>query len=76
MFRLNIFRNHNIDAQVGYLMDAYDQGLRKQTETYWRDTIAAEIKTKIVDSMCENFDDACDVCTGLDMAYWIVDEIS
>jgi hypothetical protein len=40
--RLNIFRNPAIDAQVGYLIDSYQDALRKQTEEYWRNKITEE----------------------------------
>ena len=43
MSRFNIFCNPFIEAQVGYLLDTYDAALRKQTEEYWRQTIAREI---------------------------------
>lgn len=42
--KLNIFRNPFIDSQVGYLIDSYEDGLRKQTESYWRNKISEEIK--------------------------------
>lgn len=44
---MNIFRNPFIEAQVGYLLDAYDDGLRKQTEEYWRQTIVNEVLQRI-----------------------------
>jgi hypothetical protein len=43
LINLNIFRNPFIDSQVGYLIDSYENGLRKQTESYWRNTIANEL---------------------------------
>jgi len=43
LINLNIFRNPFIDAQIGYLIDSYEGGLRKQTESYWRETIANDI---------------------------------
>lgn len=46
MAKFNIFRNPFIETQVGYLLDAYDDGLRKQTEEYWRTKIAGEVLTK------------------------------
>ena len=52
MGKLNIFRNPFIDTQVAMLIDAYDEGLRRQTEFYWRNKIAKEIEEfgKIIDS--------------------------
>ena len=47
MGKINIFRNPFIDTQVGMLVDAYEDGLRKQTEEYWRKTIAQEIRSAI-----------------------------
>ena len=41
--RFNIFRNRNIDSQVGYLLDNFDQAVRNSSEQYWRDVIAEEI---------------------------------
>jgi hypothetical protein len=41
--KMNIFRNPFVDVQVKMLMDSYDDGLRKQTESYWRNKIANEI---------------------------------
>ena len=41
--KFNIFRNPFVDNQVKYLMDSFDGGMRKQTEDYWRRTIAEEI---------------------------------
>ena len=41
--RFNIFKNSRVDAQVGYLLDTYDDALRKKTEQYWRTTIANEV---------------------------------
>jgi hypothetical protein len=41
--KINIFRNPFIDSQVGYLIDSYENGLRKQTESYWRNKLADEI---------------------------------
>jgi hypothetical protein len=46
--RLNIFRNHNIDAQVGYLIDAYQDALRSQTKGYWTEKIIIEISEMII----------------------------
>jgi hypothetical protein len=40
--KINIFRNPSIDAQVGYLIDSYENSLRKQTEDYWRKVIEKE----------------------------------
>ena len=40
--RFNIFRNRNIDSQVGYLLDNFDQAVRNSSEQYWRDVIAEE----------------------------------
>jgi hypothetical protein len=40
--KINIFRNPFIDAQVGFLIDSYEDGLRKQTESYWRKVIDKE----------------------------------
>ena len=41
--RFNIFRNPLIDVQVSMLMDTLDDAVRKQTEDYWRNTIAREV---------------------------------
>lgn len=41
--KFNIFRNPFVDAQVGMLLGSFDDGIRKQTESYWRDTISKEI---------------------------------
>jgi hypothetical protein len=41
--RLNIFRNPFIDVQARFLLDAHADGIRKQTEDYWRNAIADEI---------------------------------
>ena len=41
--RFNIFRNPLIDVQVSMLMDTFDDSIRKQTENYWRNTIAKEV---------------------------------
>ena len=43
MISFNIFRNPFVDVQVRMLLDSYDDGLRKQTESYWRNKIADEI---------------------------------
>lgn len=40
--RFNIFRNRNIDSQVGYLLDNFDQAVKNSSEQYWRDVIAEE----------------------------------
>ena len=53
--RINIFRNRNIDAQVGYFLDVYDYGLRKQTEDYWRNAIAIEIQDACPDYAESNY---------------------
>ena len=45
--KLNIFRNPFIDVQVRMFLDSYDDGLRKQTESYWRNKIASEIRQAI-----------------------------
>lgn len=41
--RFNIFRNRNVDSQVGYLLDNFDQAVRNSSEQYWRDVIAEEV---------------------------------
>lgn len=51
--RFNIFRNRNLDAQVGYLMDSYDQAVRHATEQYWRDVIAEEVKDYIWEALSD-----------------------
>ena len=33
--RFNIFRNRNIDSQIGYLLDNFDQAVRNSSEQYW-----------------------------------------
>ena len=43
MSRFNIFRNRNIDTQVSYLLQSFEDGLNRQTEDYWRKTIAEQI---------------------------------
>ena len=41
--RFNIFRNPNVDAQVGMLLGSFDQAVRNQSEGYWREEISKEI---------------------------------
>lgn len=45
--KLNIFRNPFVDSQVGLLLESYDDRLRRQTESYWRNKIASEIRQAI-----------------------------
>jgi hypothetical protein len=43
MVKFNIFRNPNVDARVKMLLSSFDDGIRNQTEQYWRNTISQEI---------------------------------
>lgn len=51
--RFNIFRNRSMDAQVGYLLDSFDQAVRNKTEEYWRNVIAEEIKDYAEDLLAD-----------------------
>lgn len=44
---LNIFRNPFIDAQVGYLVDNFDQAVRNSTEEYWRGVLEKEYQERL-----------------------------
>jgi hypothetical protein len=57
--RLNIFRNPTIDAQVGYLVDTYQDALRNQTRDYWTEKISMEI-AKIIMERISDFNSCCD----------------
>ena len=52
--RFNIFRNPFIDVQVGMLLSSFDDGIRKQTESYWREVISKEIMDYAMKSEFEN----------------------
>ena len=45
--KLNIFRNPFIDAQVKFILDAFDDVKKQETEDYWRTTIVNEILQRI-----------------------------
>ena len=45
--KLNIFRNPFIDAQVKFILDAFDDVKKRETEDYWRTTIVNEILQRI-----------------------------
>ena len=45
--KLNIFRNPFIDAQVKFILDAFDDVKKRETEDYWRTTIVNEILERI-----------------------------
>ena len=53
--RFNIFRNPFVDAQVSMLLGSFDDGIRKQTEQYWRDKISQEIVDYAATVGPENF---------------------
>ena len=53
--RFNIFRNPYVDAQVNMLLSSFDDGIRNQTEEYWRDKIAQEIVDYAATIGPENF---------------------
>ena len=52
--KFNIFRNPFVDVQVGMLLSSFDDGIRKQTESYWRDTISKEIVSYAMTDESEN----------------------
>lgn len=53
--RFNIFRNPFIDAQVTMFIDTFDEAIRKQTESYWRNEIAKELEERCTDNpSCDN----------------------
>lgn len=73
--RINIFRNPNIDAQVGYLLDSMVHARRKETEDYWTGEIVSRIKTRLIHEMCPSpSDDPCDICGGIELAIGIIDD--
>jgi hypothetical protein len=43
-----------VDVQVGMLLSSFDDGIRKQTESYWRDTISKEIVSYAMTDESEN----------------------
>ena len=52
--RVNIFRNPFVDAQVSMLLGSFDDGIRNQTEQYWREKISQEIITYVTKTGYEN----------------------
>lgn len=52
--RFNIFRNPFVDAQVSMLLGSFDDGIRNQTEQYWREKISQEIITYVTKTGYEN----------------------
>jgi hypothetical protein len=51
--KFNIFRNPIIDAQVGYLIDGYQDALRNQTKDYWTEQVRNEIIAVIIERMID-----------------------
>jgi hypothetical protein len=51
--RFNIFRNRNIDTQVGYLLDNFEQSIRNSAEDYWRDVIAKEVSEYLEEALAD-----------------------
>jgi len=57
--KFNIFRNPTIDAQVGYLIDSYQDALRNQTRDYWTEKISMEI-AEIIMERISDLNSCCD----------------
>jgi hypothetical protein len=45
--KINIFRNPFVDTQVGYLIDGMVHARRKETESYWRETLEKEFQERL-----------------------------
>lgn len=45
--KFNIFRNPFIDSQAGYFMDILIDSRRKETESYWRETLEKEYQERL-----------------------------
>jgi hypothetical protein len=43
-----------VDAQVSMLLGSFDDGIRNQTEQYWREKISQEIITYVTKTGYEN----------------------
>lgn len=67
--RINIFRNPFVDTQVGYLLDSMVDARRKETESYWTETILNRINSRLVREMCK---EECYVCEGVALAMTII----
>jgi hypothetical protein len=74
--KFNIFRNPNIDAQVGYLIDSYQDALRNQTRDYWTEKIGVGIAEMIMERISDLNacgDEECDtMARGLEV---VLDDI-
>lgn len=67
--RINIFRNPFIDVQVNMLLDSLDSARRKETESYWTETILNRINSRLVREMCK---EECEMCEGIVLAMTII----
>ena len=45
--RLNVFRTPSIYPEIAHMRIAYEDGIRKQTEEYWRGRITEEIRQSL-----------------------------
>ncbi len=57
--KYNVFRNVPVDPMISHMRIEWEEGIRKQTETHWRNTISYEImhscdSFKTLGYMCNN----------------------
>lgn len=45
--RFNVFRNLPTDPIISHMRIGWEEGIRKQTEDYWRDKITQEIAQRV-----------------------------
>lgn len=45
--RFNVFRNSPIDPIISHMRIGWEEGIRKQTETYWRGVLEKEYQDRL-----------------------------